>query len=168
MRPVRIALEISAVLAALTATLTALLLTLGVGLVPRTVSKGEEIERAFLKAAEFIDRSIQSNGRVPTQPEFQEWRADKGRWVSRMELTKSSDSNADVQMRFRELPENAYVLSVWRGEWSEHYAQGKGSTVDSAIGLYSSSIGIAMGACGLSAVLWSLARRLKRSNSCAA
>ena len=162
MRLARIAIEVTAFLAAVAATLVAALLIFGVSLVPHTASNGSEIEAAFFQAAEFIDRKVQTTGRAPTQAEFQEWSADKGPWISRMELAGSSGSNSDLKRRFGEVPAGAYVLSVWRGEWSEYYLQGKGSTVDSALGLYASSMGVALGACGLSAVLWLVARRLKR------
>jgi hypothetical protein len=167
MRLARTVIEVTAVLAALAATLIAALLIFGVSLVPHTASNGNKIEVAFFQAAEFVDRKLQTTGRAPTQSEFQEWRADKGPWISRIEIASASGSNSDLKKQFGEVPAGAYILSVWRGEWSEYYLQGRGSTIDSALGLYAGSIGVALGACSLSAVLWLFARRLKRANTVA-
>ena len=168
MRLARIVLEIAALLAALLTALIAAALVFSIGVVPHTVANGSEIEAAFLRAEEFVGQSIKATGRVPTKSDFHEWRSGKGKWVPSIELAKYSTSNFELRSRFGELPPDTYVLSVWRGEWSEYYVQGKGSTVDSAFSLYSSSIGLALGACGLSAVLWLFARTLKRRNTCAA
>ena len=165
MRIARSALEITIFLTALVATLIAAVLILSIGMVPHTVKNGNDIDAAFLKASEFINQRIQSTGRTPQKIEFNEWRSSQGLWASRIELTRASASGSEIQARFGTVPADAYVLSMWRGEWSEYYVQGKGSTVDSASGLYLSFIGRALGACGLSATLWIIARKLKRSNS---
>jgi hypothetical protein len=168
MRLARIVPEITALLTALFTALIAAAIVFSIGLVPHTMSNGSEIEAAFLRAQEFVDQSIKATGRIPIKSEFYEWRSGKGQWVSSIELAKYATSNFELRSRFGELPPDTYVLSVWRGEWSEYYVQGKGSTVESALGLYSSAIGLALGACGLSAVLWLFARALKRRNTCAA
>ena len=167
MRIARIAAEIAAVLAAAAATLIAIILTLSIGMVPHTVSNGSEIESAFLQAKEYVEKNIKSTGRAPTKSEFYKWRSDKGRWISRIDIEKPPTGNVELQKQFGKLPAETYVLSVWRGEWSEYFVQGKGSTVDSAFVLYSGFIGLALGAYILSAALWLVARKLKRRNASA-
>jgi hypothetical protein len=105
------------------------------GGVQHTVANAREIEKAFGAAAAFADGFIQSNGRLPTEPEFLAWAVTQPESVHSARtfqfLTSPSQFPPEVVQRFGRPVPNSYLLQYWRGEWFEYYASwAKASTLE--------------------------------------
>ncbi|MEK8088089.1 hypothetical protein WNB94_16925 [Aquabacterium sp. A3] len=148
------------------ASFVALLLTLlfasQLALVPHTVENGALISRAFSASAAFIKSFQAANRRLPNDDEFATWKAQqKGvlPMVEGVKLTSPNNLPLDAQEVFGAAPAGSFALSLWRGEWHEHYAPwSQESTVDNPAGLYASTIGLVLIAGFSTVALWKFAK----------
>ena len=148
------------------AVFVALLLTVLSGvqlaLVPHTVENGEEIYSAFAASSNFIKSFQEANQRLPNEVEFESWKAKQKGATPRIASVKITAANVlplNAQRLFGTPPANSFALSLWRGEWYEHYAAwSQKSTIDSPFWLYVAAIGLLSISAFLTVVLWKFAR----------
>lgn len=131
-------------------------------LVPHTVENGEEITRAFAASSKFIESFQQANQRLPEEAEFDSWQAQQKSVLPRIESVKlisANDLPLEVQRLFGPSPANSFALSLWRGEWHEHYAGWSNeSTIDSPLWLYAWALGLLLISASTTVALWKVAR----------
>lgn len=158
MRPLR---KLAAA-ASFVALLFTVLFAVQLALVPHTAENGEEISRAFAASANFIKSFQATNYRLPNDDEFAKWKAQQKSVLPRVESVKLTSPNnlpLDAQRIFGVAPADSFALSLWRGEWHEHYAPwSQRSTVDSPFWLYASTIGLLLIAVFSSVALWKFAK----------
>jgi hypothetical protein len=148
------------------AVFVALLLTVLFGvqlaLVPHTVENGEEISNAFAASSNFIKSFQEANQRLPNEVEFESWKAQqKGASprIASVKIIAANELPLDAQRLFGTPPANSFALSLWRGEWYEHYAAwAQKSTIDSPLWLYVVAIGLLSISAFSTVVLWKFAR----------
>ena len=101
----------------------------GYSIIDYSYEKSQKIEEIFQTAAAKIDEFERINGRLPNAKEFEDWRADLSKFGLYGELitfsTHASHSD-EVRDEFGRSEGDAYLLRVWRGEWSEYYASWAG------------------------------------------
>ena len=120
-----------ALLLALAALLTALfaLMALGSGsTVNETIAHSRAIQDRFLAAHQSVENFRQQNQRFPDQEELAALEA--GRFAS-IRILKPGDFGMatfyeDAGDRLGAPAQGSYVLSFWRGEWTEYYAAWSG------------------------------------------
>ena len=131
-------------------------------LVPHTVENGEEITRVFPESSRFIKSFQQANQRLPNGAEFDSWQAQQKSKLPRIEsvrIISANDLPLEVQKRFGPPPADSFALSLWRGEWHEHYAAWSNeSTVDSPLWLYASALGLLVISASTTAALWKFSK----------
>jgi hypothetical protein len=107
-----------------------LCLALGIALassvspVDHTIENSRKIEAAFHSGAEFANAVMASTGRPPTRKQFEAWANSqpKGIYSPADLLLMDRNFPPEVIQQFGVPPPNAYVLSLWRGEWDEYFA----------------------------------------------
>lgn len=89
-------------------------------LVDYTISNGLEIERQFYEAEGAVDAFFAQHGRLPGQTEF-EMLAPDGKYRVELVPCGLADVGFDCSGEFTNVRDGDYVLSTWRGEWTEYY-----------------------------------------------
>lgn len=116
--------------------------------IPSTVENGKEIEMSFLAATTFVDNFQHTNGHIPSNAEFNEWKSHQPSavyGVQNIELTKPTAIPEDIARKFGVPPADSYALSLWRGEWYEYYASwAHASTIDSPQELYANFVALCL------------------------
>ena len=95
-----------------------------------TIEKSRQIDQAFQKAAAYIDGVNQKEGHLPGQDAFKKWQEANGQgtpFLAQLRLVTDHFPKAVVE-EFGSPGKNAYLLSLWRGEWSEYYISWKQKT----------------------------------------
>jgi hypothetical protein len=108
-------------------------------LLPHTVENGESINKAFTDASSYVEVFSQRNGRLPTNNELnlRKTNATAGTRAWIVEIDTHLKVGENAHQGGNVVSSERYTLSIWRGEWYEHYVpSSKKSTVDSAFGLY--------------------------------
>lgn len=110
---------------------------------------GKKIDQAFSVSYTWVEAFRKENGRLPEQREFDAWAGalqDETNWVKHIGvLSKPSQYPSESTEAFGNAPDGAYVLELWRGEWTEYFASWRmKSTVDGAFGLFGYLILIAL------------------------
>lgn len=101
-----------------------LLYTFGVG-ASQTVEHSKELAQTFQVAASYVTSFKQKTGRLPSNQEFETWAASfpsrpySSPYGMRLELPPFPN---DVVEQFGAPPNDAFLLTYWRGEWEEYYA----------------------------------------------
>jgi len=94
--------------------------------VNHTIERSRTIETGFRDAADYIQNFQTTQDRLPSKSEFSEW-------SSRFPEHVDSPRHFDLESRVDHFPEEvikkfgpakggSYLLSYWRGEWTEYYA----------------------------------------------
>lgn len=114
-----------------------------------TIENGKKIDQAFSVSYTWVEAFRKKNGRLPEQREFDAWAGalqDETNWVKHIGvLSKPSQYPSEITEAFGDAPDGAYVLELWRGEWTEYFASWRmKSTVDGAFGLFGYLILIAL------------------------
>jgi hypothetical protein len=88
-----------------------------------TLDTSYSIYNNFLKTADCINKYNEKNGEYPLISELKQEEAPCG---NKVELIANEDliKNKKVltEENFEPFPTDSYILSTWRGEWSEYYA----------------------------------------------
>ena len=105
------------------------------GSVVRSAEDSREILASFEQAAGFIDRFEAEENRLPSREEYETWaRTAPGdsRDLRIIEVETGPYQRApgsdDAASDLGPVPEGAYYLTYWRGEWLEYYAGWSGQT----------------------------------------
>jgi len=91
--------------------------------VNETIEHSRQIEDSFRKAKQFVDNFTASNGRRPTNDEFESWASaypSRPYTPNGMELAYAA-LDPTVKERYGECPRDGYLIKYWRGEWEEVY-----------------------------------------------
>lgn len=92
-----------------------------------SVAKSREIDRRFRLAAASITAFERDHGRLPSPAEFHAVFPQGDDQVFFIRLAEpGSDQCDEASGTYSRLRGRDYVLSVWRGEWTECYAPSKG------------------------------------------
>ena len=144
----------------------ALYLAGGFVLTPHTIENGRAIDNSFSVASSWIDTFTQRTGRLPTQQEFTKWAASQPEQVYGVKnlklIVSASEFPRQVIESFGRPSTGSYVLELWRGEWFEYFASwARASTVDSARGLYGSTVAIGALLIAIGLALWRLSKKCR-------
>lgn len=99
-------------------------------LIEETIQHNRLIDASFRRAAEFIEGFRQEHSRLPEQAEFEQWAAGQPASVYSpryIELHAANFPQEAVDL-FGVPPDGGYLLSTWRGEWTEYYASWTGKS----------------------------------------
>ena len=83
-----------------------------------TIKNNETIESDFQLAATFVEKFRHEHARFPTSAEF-EAQFRGGQYPVYVEMAGFSPGATEL---FGAPPRDAFVLTIWRGEWMEYYA----------------------------------------------
>jgi hypothetical protein len=93
-------------------------------LIDHTLENSREIQAAFGSTRTYVDSWIAQHGTLPTEAEFQAWTAQQPERVHSarfMELITGEFPEEAIK-KFGPAPAGSYLLSYWRGEWTEYFA----------------------------------------------
>jgi hypothetical protein len=125
---------------------------------PDTLRGNEHFKEGDLRnVIGFVEETRQSAGRIPTEAEFEGWKATQG-WENRAIFLQTAGPMKSEDCPFGEVPAGSYGITMWRGDWNECYAEWERSySFDGALGtnLRAAAIfaGLAMLAFGVAAWL---------------
>ena len=122
MKAVRVVASIAIAIVASLALLSALLLDRTFS-VQRTIESSRIIEANFMQAASFVDNRVAKTGQLPNSKEFEAWAEgfhSKGHSIKYISLDLPPYGSEFTKIHGIP-PKDGYVLSYWRGEWSESY-----------------------------------------------
>lgn len=81
-----------------------------------------EIYQNFLETSQIIDDHIKKHGKLPDEQYIENYTLIPQKWLGQQDSNWSQDPFfRKIQSRKTSNP-NAYVLMMWRGEWSEYFA----------------------------------------------
>lgn len=96
--------------------------------VRHTVANSEKIDAAFKASSRFVEDYRKSSGRLPAESVFNSWaRGQKARGDAVVGYT-TNDFADEAVTRFGTPPPQAYLLTLWRGDWHEYYASWAGQS----------------------------------------
>jgi hypothetical protein len=102
-----------------------LLHTFGPSLASKTIEHNKQIEQSFRLASHYVSTFKETNGRLPSKQEFEDWASGhpstpysipNGMWI---EVKPFPD---EAIKKFGKPTDGSYLLVYWRGEWFEYYA----------------------------------------------
>jgi hypothetical protein len=128
--------------------------------VARSIENSNIMHRQFQLAASRIEQFRTRAGRLPTAREFGLLAARKDADRYEVEFMPDGFAQCDDQAEaFASIPSGTYVLTAWRGEWSECYAPASGRSTllfnASEYAIFGSQVadGLAMSLVGLLAAI---------------
>jgi hypothetical protein len=110
--------------AAVSAALVAVVLLSSGSSVDHTIENSRRIAATLEAGRVFVDSFLAQHGRLPNPTEFEEWssvQADEVYGARNLRLSVA-DFSPELIAEFGPPGNDAYSLSLWRGEWDEHYA----------------------------------------------
>jgi hypothetical protein len=93
-------------------------------LVDETIAHSRELDAMLRSAAEFVAQSRTAQGRFPSRSEFEAWASelpDRAYSAKYVEYSLGSFPE-EVLAKFGPPAGEAFLLTIWRGEWNEYYA----------------------------------------------
>jgi hypothetical protein len=90
--------------------------------VESTIESSREIAATFGSAHAFVEGWRSDTGNLPTEAQFQQWASGQSERVYGPHGLSYSTKTypAEVAGHYGPAPPDAYLLSVWRGEWFEY------------------------------------------------
>ncbi len=101
------------------------------GLIQHTIQGSRDIQKRFIEATNYVNNYVETNKHYPSDKEMSGFNIQPERGISYdiLVIPKdkfSSEPDYSDDTAFVPADSDRYILSTWRGEWTEYYAYPSG------------------------------------------